>query len=81
MDVTLTKWGNSIGIRLPMFVTKMLNLHSGDKVHVHLSENKVTIEPIETSNRTIIKHALATFDAGLIENIAVDELETEVWHG
>lgn len=79
MDVTLTKWGNSIGIRLPMAIIKMLNLHNGDKVHLELLDRKVTIEPVK-SNRETIKQALVNFDANQLEKIELEELDSETWH-
>lgn len=81
MNITLTKWGNSIGIRLPAFIAKRLKLHNGSKVHIELTDNKVIIEPLPISNREMIKQALKDFDANDIEKCEMVELDSEVWCG
>lgn len=38
MDVTISKWGNSIGIRIPVAVTESLGLQAGDRVDFELKD-------------------------------------------
>lgn len=42
--VTISKWGNSIAIRLPKAVTEELRLSAGDVVNLDVSNGKATIE-------------------------------------
>jgi antitoxin MazE len=80
MDIAITKWGNSMGLRLPAFITRQLNLHSGDRVHINIIDNKVVIEPIKVNNRDIIRQALANFTPEQLTVVDIDELDSEVWH-
>ena len=79
MDISLTKWGNSLGIRLPAFVAKKLSLHNGDKVKIEVIGNKVIIEPIITNNRKLIENGLMNFKPEQITIIECVELSTEDW--
>lgn len=38
MNVTISKWGNSIGIRIPVVVSESLNLQAGDQVDFELKD-------------------------------------------
>ena len=38
MNVTISKWGNSIGIRIPVKVTESLGLQAGDQVACELKD-------------------------------------------
>ncbi|WP_160009479.1 AbrB/MazE/SpoVT family DNA-binding domain-containing protein [Rhizobium sp. 18055] len=42
--VTISKWGNSIAIRLPKAVTDELRLSAGDVVNLDVSDGKVTLQ-------------------------------------
>jgi antitoxin MazE len=42
--VTISRWGNSIAIRLPKAVTEELRLSAGDVVDLAVSGGKATIE-------------------------------------
>ena len=38
MDITISKWGNSIGIRIPVMITESLGLQAGDQVACELKD-------------------------------------------
>ncbi|MBO9124688.1 MULTISPECIES: AbrB/MazE/SpoVT family DNA-binding domain-containing protein [unclassified Rhizobium] len=42
--VTISKWGNSIAIRLPKAVTDELHLRAGDVVNLDVRDGKATLE-------------------------------------
>jgi antitoxin MazE len=46
MTATISKWGNSQGLRFPKDIMKDLSLHVGDKVNIFIENNKAIIEPI-----------------------------------
>lgn len=46
MTATISKWGNSQGLRFPKDIMKELHLAIGDKVNVFVENNKAIIEPI-----------------------------------
>lgn len=46
--VTLTKWGNSIGIRIPSVIIKEANLYPGEELEIKADEKGVlTLTPIK----------------------------------
>ena len=54
MNVTISKWGNSLGIRVPVMVSESLGLRAGDQVELELKDggmfmrkNQSTIEMFE----------------------------------
>jgi antitoxin MazE len=44
MSVTLHRWGNSVGLRLPKPLLKQLGLTEGSKVEVKIEDNRLVIE-------------------------------------
>lgn len=44
MEVTLGKWGNSLGIRIPIDILKKLNLTENSKLNISAVNNKVILE-------------------------------------
>lgn len=50
MELVLSHWGNSLGLRLPKSIAKMLHLKGGSKVTVALKNGKLILSPlVETS--------------------------------
>ena len=47
MTATISKWGNSQGLRFPKKVLKDLNLLVGDKVRFLIQDDKIVLEPIK----------------------------------
>lgn len=47
MTATISKWGNSQGLRFPKDIMKDLHLAIGDKVSILIKDNKAIIEPIK----------------------------------
>ena len=47
MTTTISKWGNSQGLRLPKDIVNSLHLAIGDMVNIFVENNKVIIEPIK----------------------------------
>jgi len=46
MTATISKWGNSQGLRLPKSVVKDLDLSIGDELKIITEDGKVILEPI-----------------------------------
>lgn len=40
----IAQWGNSLGIRIPITITKTLNLKAGDQVDFELKENGIFLK-------------------------------------
>ena len=45
MQATLSKWGNSVGIRIPNLILKDLQLEEGSEVLIEEENNKIIISP------------------------------------
>lgn len=45
-DTTLSRWGNSLGLRIPREATDQLNLRAGAKVTVEIGPDSLTIRPV-----------------------------------
>ena len=43
METKLQKWGNSVGIRIPSDLLKLLNLKTNDKVNLNYGNDKIII--------------------------------------
>jgi AbrB family looped-hinge helix DNA binding protein len=46
-EVTLVKWGNSLGFILPKPIRDGMKLKAGDKIKIVVQNNKICIEKID----------------------------------
>ncbi len=47
MSVQLSKWGNSLGVRLPKLIVEQARLRAGDQVEVSVAESgQVLLTPV-----------------------------------
>ena len=51
MTATISKWGNSQGLRFPKGILKELNLSIGDKVKFFIQNDKIVLEPVKESRK------------------------------
>ena len=58
MTATISKWGNSQGLRLPKSVVKDLDLSIGDELKIITKDNKVILEPIKKRKKRYNIHDL-----------------------
>ena len=70
MEAKIQKWGNSLGIRIPMNVIRGLSLRNGSKVDIVEESDRLIIRPIE-------KPALDD----LLNAISEDNLHSEIDFG
>jgi len=47
MTVTLHRWGNSIGLRLPKPLLEQVGLGEGSKVDLKVEAGRLVIEPVQ----------------------------------
>ena len=45
MQAYVKKWGNSLGLRIPLQLAKQLNLHQGSAVTLEIDDGKLIIQP------------------------------------
>ncbi len=70
MTATISKWGNSKGLRLPKDIIESLHLAVGDKMNIFIKDEKVILEPL--------KRERARFDINeLVARIPADHTSTE----
>ncbi len=61
--VTLTKWGNSIGIRIPSVIIKEAHLHPGEELEIRVDEKGVlTLIPIKNQQEGWLEQFNAVVD-------------------
>ncbi len=57
MDVTVSKWGNSSGIRIPAIVVNALNIHDGDVLEYEIQGDTMILkkkpEPVKKSTKQL----------------------------
>ena len=49
MTTTISKWGNSQGLRFPKDVMRELHLKVGDKMKIFIDNQKIILEPLKQS--------------------------------
>ena len=72
MQVTMRRWGNSIGVRIPVGILTELNLSAEKKVDVRAEAGRIIIEPIIDSQETLEQ---------LLGQITPDNLHSEIDFG
>jgi len=45
MQTRIQKWGNSLGVRIPLQLAKQLNLHQGSSVNLGVEQGCIVIQP------------------------------------
>lgn len=48
MSVTMTKWGNNLGLRIPKAVVSQLNLKEGNTMSVTVQDGSIILKPEKT---------------------------------
>ncbi len=69
MAVTLHRWGNSVGLRLPKPLLEQVGLKEGAEVDVKVEGNRLVIEPVRPRRYTM---------AELLEGFTPDDKPGEV---
>ena len=47
MEISISSWGNSQGMRLPKSVLKELSLSIGDKLNLFVEKNQIILKPVK----------------------------------
>ena len=64
MTVTISKWGNSQGFRVPKDILDKLNLAVGDFVNISQKDNKLIIEPAKKEKKYSIDELVNNLPKG-----------------
>ena len=71
MSVMVSKWGNSLGIRIPLAIVEALSIKSGDTISYEVKNNSVILKK-EKSSRQLFEE----FYGKSFESISLQELGT-----
>lgn len=74
MDMTVAKWGNSLGLRIPGALAKAIGLSEGSSVKLATQRGKLVIEPTKPAGK---KANLAA----LLAKVTPDNLHASVETG
>ena len=54
MDITVTKWGNSLGVRIPQVLAQEVGLFAGKSARLNVSKGRIVIEPAKYDLKTLV---------------------------
>jgi antitoxin MazE len=78
MNIQISKWGNSLAMRIPAEVVKQIHLKEGDKVEATLSMNgTLIIKPQKLDRKTLAKMARELRDSMNMGKSVMDEVRSE----
>ena len=55
MQARIQKWGNSLGLRIPIRLAKQLQLHSGSPVTIEIEDGRIIIQPPKYDLNTMLE--------------------------
>lgn len=55
MRTYIQKWGNSLGLRIPMQLAKQLKLHPGSPVTLEIEQGRIIIQPSKYNLDAMLK--------------------------
>lgn len=80
MDMEITKWGNSLGVRIPAVLAKSLGLKAGSAVKLAAVKNQLVIEKAEPEYISLQNMVAAITDDNIHAEIRTGEpVGREVW--
>jgi len=74
LDMQVSKWGNSLGVRLPKALVEELNIEAGDEIELIRNENK-QFEIRKIDRRKAFLEAISKFQFDLPEGYKFDRDE------
>lgn len=78
MNIQISKWGNSLALRIPAEIVKQIHLKEGDKVEATLSMNgTLIIKPQKLDRKTLAKMARELRDSMKMGKSVMDEVRSE----
>lgn len=68
----LAKWGNSLGVRIPMAIAKQINLTEGTNVSLTVVDGNLVLQPVRPRKYTLNE---------LLDGMTLDNCHPEVGMG
>jgi antitoxin MazE len=59
--LAIRKWGNSLGVRLPLAIAREAKLHADQRVRISVENGRIIITPLSEGHLTL-EQRLASFD-------------------
>lgn len=78
MQGHIQKWGNSLGVRLPMQLAKQMHLFSGSQVTIGVENDKITIKPSKKPSKYSLKKMLKGISKKNLHHPALDDAAQEI---
>ncbi len=81
MKITIKKWGNSLGIRIPAMYTQEMNLNEGSVVNLSRIDDGIIIIPEKKSRREELEKLLSQITPENMhhEDFFGKEVGKEIW--
>ncbi len=77
MTVTITKWGNSLGLRLPKDLAKKNKLEYGTQVEFIESENGILIRKMQ--KKLTLKEIIDSYPPNYEPDELIQDIPSESW--
>ena len=78
MNIQISKWGNSLAVRIPAKFIKQIQLKDGDRVEATLSKDgALVIRPQKLDRKAITKMAKEFRDSMKMTRSVMDEIRSE----
>ena len=78
MNIKISKWGNSLALRIPASFIKEIKLKDGDRVEATISsDGTLVIRPQKLDRKTLSKMAKQLRDSMKIGTSVMDEIRSE----
>ena len=78
INIQISKWGNSLAVRIPASFIKQIHLKDGDRVEAILSnDGSLVIRPQKLDRKTIAKMAKELRDSMKMGKSVMDEVRAE----
>ena len=80
-EVSISKWGNSQGLRIPKEIIESLDIKVGDKVKLFVENNRVIIEPIKKKKEYSIDELVAKIPNNYLKEpeVMTTPMGREIW--
>ena len=84
MAITLTKWGNSVGVRISQSLLQRIGLQVGDQIDADYQDGVIVLRPAVNKQRTRVdvSSMIASITPGTLPDVSEFEtlpLGSEVW--
>jgi|UniRef100_UPI00404780BF antitoxin MazE len=78
MNIQISKWGNSLAVRIPASLIKQTQLKDGDRVEATLSKDgSLIIRPQKLDRKTIARRLKTLRDSMEMSTTVMDDVRSE----